>query len=279
MTRSTTSAPTIPIGFIMPADSRLDWEVHNLVRTPAAPYVTRTRMPSYGTSEAMTAASLRALAESPDLEDAADRLRGLRPAAVAYVDTSITFVRGPGGDVDINERIARFAGCPATCTGTAVLDALVALGLKNVAVVTPYPKDVNDWIPPFLATRDIAVEATAIMSTNYGAGADSGVLSQIGVDVLESAIRTVDSESVDGIFISCTAVRTVDYIDHLEQTFGKPVVTSIQATVWRTLQLAGLNDVREGAGTLFSGGSAAPRLETGRTAQGGWATPMRSSVR
>jgi maleate isomerase len=216
-------------------------------------------MPTYGTSDAMTAASLRGLAESPDLEDAADRLRGLRPAAVAYVDTSITFVRGPGGDVDINERLARFAGCPATCTGTAVLDALVALGLKNVAVVTPYPAEVNDWIPPFFATRDVTVESTAIMSTNYGNGADSGSLSQIGVDVLESAIRTVDSSSVDGIFISCTAVRTVDFIDQLEQTFGKPVVTSIQATVWRALQLAGLDDVRAGVGALFSGGSAVQR--------------------
>lgn len=257
---SDTPSAHIPIGLIMPADSRLDWEVHDLVRPSAIPYITRTRMPTYGSAEVMTAASLRSLAESPDLEDAADRLRVLRPAAAAYVDTSITFVRGPGGDIDINERIARFAGCPATCTGTAVLDALVALELKKVAVVTPYPVEVNDWIPPFLAAREIAVESTAIMSTNYGDGADSGMLSEIDADVLESAIRAADSSSVDGIFISCTAVRTVDFIDRLEQTFGKPVVTSIQATVWRVLQLAGLDPIREGAGTLFGGVSAVPAL-------------------
>jgi len=213
-----------PIGIIMPADSRLDWEVQDLVRPSAVPYVTRTRMPTYGFTEVMTAASLRSLAETPDLEDAADRLRILHPAAIAYVDTSITFVRGPGGDVDINERIARFAGCPATCTGTAVLDALVSLDMTRIAAVTPYPVEVNDWIPLFLATREIAVE---------------------------SAIRAVDSPTVDGFFISCTAVRTVDFIDHLEQTFGKPVVTSIQATVWRVLQLAGLDPTRKGAGALF----------------------------
>ena len=65
----------------------------------------------------------------------------------------------------------------------------------------------------------------------------------------------IDGDDVEAIFIPCTAVRTLDAIEPLEEAIGKPVITAIQATMWRVARLAGLfHDAPQG-GKLFEIGS------------------------
>src|SRR6516225_4062925 len=95
-----------PIALVVPGDCQVDDEFWRMLAPAAIPFVTRTT----GADERMTAddeaiVHLEGLARSSDLEVAADRLRAVHAVAAAYVDTSITFVRGPGGDLDIARRI------------------------------------------------------------------------------------------------------------------------------------------------------------------------------
>ena len=38
--------------------------------------------------------------------------------------------------------------------------------------------------------------------------------------------RLADTPDADGLFISCTALRTIDILDDLERRLGKPVVSA-----------------------------------------------------
>ena len=110
----------VRLGLIVPGDCHVDDEFWRLTAPGAVPVITRTRGSSL---DDYAVPRVIALAESPDIDDAADRLRAVAPAAAAYVDTSISFVRGRGGDTEIADRIRRLLRCPTTVTSTAVVEA------------------------------------------------------------------------------------------------------------------------------------------------------------
>jgi len=58
-------------------------------------------------------------------------------------------------------------------------------------------------------------------------------------------------DDADAYFISCANIRSIDVIQRLEATLGKPVVTSNQAAFWRALRMAGVDDNVPGLGSLM----------------------------
>jgi len=58
-------------------------------------------------------------------------------------------------------------------------------------------------------------------------------------------------QEVDRIFISCTNFRIIEIIDKLEKDTNVPVVTSVQATLWKCLRTISCNDKIEGYGKLL----------------------------
>ena len=69
--------------------------------------------------------------------------------------------------------------------------------------------------------------------------------------ILEAAVSIGRSESVDGVFISCTNLRATGVIAEAEAAIGKPVTASNHAMAWHLLRLAGIEDDVPGAGQLF----------------------------
>ena len=55
----------------------------------------------------------------------------------------------------------------------------------------------------------------------------------------------------EALLICCTDFNTVDAIEPLEETLGKPVVTSNTATLWASLRTLGIEDRIEGCGRLL----------------------------
>jgi maleate isomerase len=61
----------------------------------------------------------------------------------------------------------------------------------------------------------------------------------------------VNNSEVEGVFISCTALRAAGTIEPIEEKIGKPVITSNQALLWDALRLGGYNKVIPGYGELM----------------------------
>lgn len=73
----------------------------------------------------------------------------------------------------------------------------------------------------------------------------------MSADELVTLGRQLDGDDVEAIFIPCTAARTLDAIEPLEDAIGKPVITAVQATMWRVARLAGLTHDAPQGGRLF----------------------------
>ena len=98
-----------------------------------------------------------ALAENGDIEEAACRLLRYDPTLFAYYCTTVSFVRGPGKDHEISQRITEATGKPATTTSTAMIEALKALNVRKVSLVSPYLPDVEEKFVEFLEAHEIKV--------------------------------------------------------------------------------------------------------------------------
>ena len=130
---------------------------------------------------------------------------------------------------------------------TAALKAFKHLGLKNIAVLTPYPKDVNVTVYNYLNDNNIHVESFSSFNLEY----DSEI-AQVSLDSLEKEITKIDLSKVDGLFVSCTALKIVDVLDKIEKKLNTIVISSNQAIIWDCLRSVDIDSKIEGYGKLLA---------------------------
>lgn len=167
-----------------------------------------------------------------------------RPDIICYGCTSGSIVCG---EAAVMREIRKGAPWTQPMTlVTGVVDALTALGSKNLTVCTPYLDDINTLEAEFLLTKGFNV--VDIQGLRI---ADGIAMGRVPPAYLRDFALSVDSPEADTIFISCSGIRSLDIIEELEQISGQPVITSNQAMLWACLRRLGVNDKIEGFGRLF----------------------------
>lgn len=133
---------------------------------------------------------------------------------------------------------------------TAARAAMEALGVTAPVVVTPYGACINDEIRRYLAAAGYRVAAFETFDQE-----DDSIIARISADSIRAAVRTAvaRAERPDGVFISCTNLRTLPDIAALERELGLPVLSSNQVLAWHIRRLAGLPVDRPDLGRIFSG--------------------------
>jgi maleate cis-trans isomerase len=116
--------------------------------------------------------------------------------------------------------------------------------------------EVNEAIPAFFEPQGVRIARMKKTDSNMEAGNTSEDLGRMSPRELVELGRATDGEDVEAVFIPCTAVRTLEAIEPLEDAIGKPVITAVQATMWRVSRLAGLGHDADGGGRLFEIDSA-----------------------
>ena len=180
-------------------------------------------------------------------EDAAGQLGTAGVDVVAYGCTSGSFM---GPREEMMQRLAARAGCSATNSADSVLAALKALGVKTVALATPYMPYINDVEIAFLEAEGISV----CSSLGLGLGETEGerfAIRKVPPEAMFRMAHEVDRPEADAIFISCTNLATLRMIDRIEEQTGKPVITSNQATFWNVMRMLKLRVTVPGAGRLL----------------------------
>ena len=181
------------------------------------------------------------------IERAAKDVGSAKVDLIVFGCTSGSFLKGnKSRNEEITRRIEDAAKTPAITTTTAVVEALKKLGIKRVAVVTPYIDAINMNGRKYLENMGFKVlNILGMQLTN-----PQRYQSVRPLEVYKFA-RTVDTSEADGMFISCTAFRSLEIAELLEKDIGKPVVTSNSASIWYALRKVGIDDAIEGYGQLL----------------------------
>lgn len=154
-------------------------------------------------------------------------------AAIYYACTSASVVIG---DAAVAAAIhATRPGVPVVTPTLASLDAFAALGVRRIALVTPYLPETTAPMVAYFTRAGLDIVAARCLGLE-----DDRDMARVSARTIIDAVLAADCDAAQAVFLSCTALPTLGVIATLETRLGKPVVTSNQAGLWRMLRHAGL---------------------------------------
>ncbi len=122
---------------------------------------------------------------------------------------------------------------------TTPLDALVAAcraaGPTRLAMLSPYIESVSARLRAVLAERGIETPVFA----SFDEAEEARVARIDAASVRTAALATIKDAPVDGLFLSCTNLRTLEVIADLERQTGLTVLSSNLVLAWHMARLAG----------------------------------------
>lgn len=160
-------------------------------------------------------------------------------------------------DPATESRVAQLAGVPVVTAASAAREACAALGLRRVAVATPYGAASNGIVSRYLAS--IGVEVAAIRGLDLDRSPEvwkREVPALTPQQVCELGL-SIDGPAVEALYLPCTGLASIEAIELWERRTGKPALSSVQAGFWASLRRLGLDGRRGGAGRLVAGWPAA----------------------
>jgi arylmalonate decarboxylase len=180
---------------------------------------------------------------------AAEELAAAGADAIELTGTSLTFYKGEAFNRQLCEIVSRTSGLPATTMSNGIIDALKAVGARQVAVVTAYNDEVNTRLRAFL--REHGLEPVIV--TGLGIEAIADVDRVTPGDLIEWGARVrASAPTADSLLVSCGGFRTLEIIAPLEARVGVPVISSMPHGLWAGARLVGLSGTAPGYGTLLS---------------------------
>lgn len=231
------------IGVLVP-DSNCNMEPYACMMVPDGVTIHTGRL-EFG--QETTVETLRELTK--DIQRESAKLASIPVDVIILACTSGSSIEGPGYDQKIIGVIEKSShGIPGLTTSTAVVRALNTLGLKKIAMATPYIKEINEAEARFFEGNGFTVtclKGLELLTNTEFSDRPPYVLYELGVRTYR------ETPEADGLFISCTSVRSPDVIEDLEKNIGKPVVTSAQASIWAALREIGIREPIKGYGQLM----------------------------
>ncbi|SEE97850.1 maleate cis-trans isomerase family protein [Ruania alba] len=217
------------IGIIAPFDLALERELWRWCPLEVSLHLARTPFEPVPVSLEMAAL----VSDAAHLKRATRDVLGVEPEVVAYLCNSGSFINGLAYERSLCEAIEEAGAPSALTTSGALVEAIRALNLSKISVITPYDEPLTLRLHAFLAELGVEV----VRSNHLGLG---GGIWKVNYRTVAERIMEADAPDAEAVFVSCTNLPTYDVIDPLERALGKPVLTANQLTMWACLERMGL---------------------------------------
>src|SRR3954470_5423219 len=164
---------------------------------------------------------------------AADLLADAKVDAIAWNGTSASWL-GIGRDRSLCEAITARTSARPTTSALACIDAVRALGVGRVGLVSRYTDDVQRRIGDVWTEEGIAPHAERHLGLR-----DNFSFGEVEPATIAGMIRAVAADGADAVVILCTNLDGAALAASLERELNIAVLDSVAVTLWRTLELAG----------------------------------------
>jgi maleate isomerase len=185
--------------------------------------------------------------DTTNIIQAAKLLADANVDVIAWNGTSSGWL---GFDTDrrLCREIEEATGIPATTSVLALNEILEQTGVKQLGLVSPYLKEVQQKI--VANYRDNGIDCSA---ENHLGLKVNFQFSEVTEDTLREQIREVAMRRPEAIVTFCTNLHAAHLAAEVEQHHGIPLYDTISTVVWKSLKLAGYDTTRvAGWGRLFS---------------------------
>ena len=188
----------------------------------------------------------------PKIPAAAEKLAAEGAEAIELTGTSLTFYKGEAFNQKLRETVTKASGLKATTMSNGVIDGLMAVGAKRVAVATAYNDDVNERLHAFLIEHGL--EPLVVKGLGIEAMTDVDKVTQNDLIEFGARVRAMAPDA-DSLLVSCGGFRTLEIIAPLEAKTGVPVISSMPHGLWAGARLVGMSGAAPGYGKLLSRGT------------------------
>jgi maleate cis-trans isomerase len=171
-------------------------------------------------------------------------LAQVRPAVVVHAHTASSYANGFANEPAFAQQLASLTGARAITAAGAVHAALQHLGVKRLALGTPYQESVSEQGRAYWQAAGFDIVA-------YRRLGDAGSIYDETEERAYELARAADIPTADAVLLSGTGLPTVGVLERLERDLRKPVVSSIQACLWHALRVGGRRQPIDGFGRLL----------------------------
>ncbi len=232
--------PRCKIGLVVPANnSVIEPEFWSVLPEGVAAYATRIMARGNLTPDVVR------LMET-QIDRAVDELVATGVDVIAYADMVTTFIMEKGWNEAKVAQIAERTGIRCVSAWTSLRDALKALGVRRLALGTPYPTAIHAMALPFFVAQ--GYELAGDSTLDILAMRD---VPKIDGSILEAFASALPKSGADAVVLLATDLPTFSSIAKLEDACGCPVLSSNQVILWASLRAAGVVERLPGMGKLM----------------------------
>jgi maleate isomerase len=190
---------------------------------------------------------VRAIADPPAVDDAAEMLAMAPLHAIVFGFTSSCYVRGAADDVALKSRLeARTRRIPVVIPCAAAATALDALSAKQVALISP------PWFSAEMDQQGVGYFQSQGFEVVYSGPAGLPSDQQaIQPEQLYNWVRSHVPKSAEAVFIGGNGFRAIGVIKALEESIDRPVLSANQVAFWCALRLSGARAPIVNYGRIF----------------------------
>ena len=186
----------------------------------------------------------RTLAYLAELAGPAKALGSVNPSVVILAHTASSYATGFANEPQLLDCLASLTSTTTITAARAVLSALQQLGVRKLALGTPYPEAISVKGKAFW-------EAAGFDIVGYQRLPEVQNIYAENEQRAYQLARQANTPDADAVFLSGTGLPTVGVLEALEQDLKKPVISSNQASLWQALRLAGVRQAITGFGSLL----------------------------
>jgi maleate isomerase len=173
-------------------------------------------------------------------------LKECRIHFIVYACAASSFMFGPASNDELEKRISELSGLDAVTATSSMILSLKALGIRRVALATPYWRELDEKLLSYFAAGDIrVVNIQSLQLDNWEA------MNNQTPNAVYRLARKADHPDAEGILVLSTNLPTFEVLQVLEDDLGKPVVSTNQGMVWTACRRLGIRDTIAGFGSLW----------------------------
>jgi maleate cis-trans isomerase len=185
-----------------------------------------------------------------DLREGARYLAAGKVEAVCMAGTTNSFYKGIDGSTWMEREMHAGSGLPSVASSPSVALALRHYGAHRVSIATPYPEWNNALLRDYFTAAGFDV--LNVDGDPRIADGNAQHMNDYAPAAIADFAVSVCRDEADAIFCSCSGWRAMEAAAEIERRTGKVVITTNQATIWRTLSLIGIHQAKPDFGRLLA---------------------------
>lgn len=232
------------LGFLVPPGNPTV-ETEMIAMAPEGVSLHFHRMVAGGTPGSLDGQAERNRMMVENIDGSVGLLALVKPDVIVVAHTATSYHLGRRGEADLLARLERSAGRRVVTAFGSVVSALECLGVRKLALGTPYSAEVT-----LQGKAHLEAHGFEVVKFDNLQGVEN--IYDTTAEQAYALGRSVDTEDAEAVFFSGTGMPTVSVLEVLEQDLGKPVISSASAMMWHALRLAGVGQPIADYGRLLT---------------------------